>query len=65
MEKLEGHPFHEEFGKAKLSPWVTLEGNKQAGQVRTAGGAAGNYTFVAVHEAGYVSKFRYLRISSD
>jgi len=57
MEKLEGHPFHEEFGKKSLTPWITLESNKVAGQVRTAGGndnSAGNYTFVAVHEAGYV-----------
>ncbi|KIJ55250.1 hypothetical protein M422DRAFT_23858 [Sphaerobolus stellatus SS14] len=57
MEKLDGHPFHEEFGKAKLSSWVTLEGNKEAGQVRSAGPAAGNYTYVAVKEAGHMVPF--------
>ncbi|KIJ55246.1 hypothetical protein M422DRAFT_23855 [Sphaerobolus stellatus SS14] len=57
MEKLDGHIFHEEFGKAKLSSWVTLEGNKEAGQVRSAGPAGGNYTYVAVKEAGHMAPF--------
>ncbi|KAF8586261.1 alpha/beta-hydrolase [Ramaria rubella] len=56
MLKLE-NAFHSEFNKARGTPWVTLKGGKVAGEVRSAGGGgfgAGNYTYVAVHEAGHM-----------
>ena len=55
MEKLEGHPFAEEFGSAGLVPWQTLNTGKVAGMVKSAGGGgftAGNFTYVVIHEAG-------------
>lgn len=57
MEQLE-HNFHTEFAKSKALPWLTLDGKKVAGEVRSAGGSgfsAGNVTFVQVYEAGYVA----------
>jgi len=54
MEKLEGHPFQDEFRKAPIVPWLTLDANKPAGHVHAAGPGAGNYTFVAVSEAGHM-----------
>src|ERR1700728_4593690 len=56
VEALE-HDFHEEFAAAKPEPWFTIESDKIAGTVRTAGGngnTAGNVTYVTVYEAGSV-----------
>ncbi|KAF8586263.1 peptidase S10 serine carboxypeptidase [Ramaria rubella] len=56
MIKLE-NPFHAEFSKASNTPWITLDGGKAAGEVRSAGGGgfgAGNYTYVSVHKAGHM-----------
>ena len=47
--------FKAEFTKAKSIPWVDDATGRQAGEVRSAGGAgftAGNVTFVQVYEAG-------------
>ena len=47
--------FHEEFASSKPIPWITRDGGRVAGTVRTAGGngfTAGNITFLIVHEAG-------------
>jgi cathepsin A (carboxypeptidase C) len=47
--------FADEFGSVMRENWVV--GNRTAGYVRTAGGdgkTAGNQTFIAVYEAGYV-----------
>jgi len=49
--------FHKEFTTAKTIPWITLEGGKIAGTVRSSGGGgftAGNVSFVTVHEAGHM-----------
>lgn len=49
--------FHKEFTTAKTIPWITLEGGKVAGTVRSSGGSgftAGNVSFVTVHEAGHM-----------
>lgn len=55
MEALADHPFADEFGKAGLVPWQTLNTGKVVGKVKSAGGGgftAGNFTYVVVHEAG-------------
>ncbi|EEB89259.1 hypothetical protein MPER_12663, partial [Moniliophthora perniciosa FA553] len=49
--------FKGEFSKAESIPWVDLSTGRQAGEVRSAGGAgftAGNITFVQVYEAGHM-----------
>jgi cathepsin A (carboxypeptidase C) len=49
--------FHDEFSSAKSIPWVTSDSGRQAGRVRSAGGAgftAGNVTFVEVYDAGHM-----------
>lgn len=56
VEQLETS-FREEFAAMEAAPWVTSGTGVRAGTVRTGGGGgatAGNVTFVAVHEAGYV-----------
>ena len=50
--------FHDEFAAFEAQPWITLDGGKLAGYVRTAGATeltAGNVTFVTVYDAGYVT----------
>lgn len=50
--------FHDEFAAFEAQPWITLDGGKLAGYVRTAGATeltAGNVTFVTVYDAGYAS----------
>lgn len=44
--------FKDEFNAAEKLPWVTQDG-EVAGIVRSAG--TGNVTFLAVHEAGWIS----------
>ncbi|ESK92194.1 carboxypeptidase c [Moniliophthora roreri MCA 2997] len=49
--------FKDEFSKAKSIPWVDISTGRQAGEVRSAGGAGftgGNITFVQVYEAGHM-----------
>ncbi|KAG8966199.1 hypothetical protein FRC03_012317 [Tulasnella sp. 419] len=56
MEKLD-QPFKDDFSKASLVPWQTLNTGKVAGKVKSAGGGgftAGNFTYVIVHEAGHM-----------
>jgi cathepsin A (carboxypeptidase C) len=52
--------FHQEFSTAKSIPWITIEGGKLAGTVRSSGGGgftAGNISFVTVFEAGHMVPF--------
>jgi len=65
MEKLDGHSFHGEFKLASPSPWITLNSGKNAGYVRSAGPGAGNYTYVAVFEAGHMVPFNQPEASLD
>lgn len=56
LEKLETK-FNGEFQQAEKQPWITLDGGKIAGQVRTAGATeltAGNVTYVEVYDAGHM-----------
>jgi hypothetical protein len=49
--------FHEEFVAAKPLEWKVPSSDRAAGYVRASGSArmtAGNQTFVALYEAGYV-----------
>ena len=51
MLKLE-HDFHGEFVSAPSTPWRVGPSGGLAGEVRSAGGGAGNVTFIRVYEAG-------------
>lgn len=56
LEALESN-YHDAFSGAVKQPWITLDGGKIAGQVRSAGATeltAGNVTYVEVYDAGYV-----------
>ena len=44
--------FKDEYQQMDSLPWILEESGRVVGDVRSAG--AGNVTFVAVHEAGYV-----------
>ncbi|GJJ11360.1 hypothetical protein Clacol_005592 [Clathrus columnatus] len=46
--------FHDEFVASKQTPWVLPGNSKPSGYFRTAGGGAGNLTFVAIYEAGHM-----------
>ncbi|KAL5498606.1 hypothetical protein ACEPAH_1960 [Sanghuangporus vaninii] len=52
--------FRDEFAAFEAQPWITLDGGKLAGYVRTAGATeltAGNVTFVTVYDAGHMVPF--------
>ena len=46
--------FSQQFRTAAFLNWTLVDTGVFAGQVRSAGGGAGNYTFVEVFEAGHM-----------
>jgi hypothetical protein len=64
--------FKEEFQASSPLPWVTIKGDKVAGEVRFAGGegaSAGNVTFVTIYESGVRLVFQvsesFLNVTPD
>lgn len=58
MAALRDHPFAEAFARAEPMPWVVRSTGRVAGAVRAAGArggfTAGNFTYVAVYDAGHM-----------